>query len=148
VKISPRHIFWLSVALFALCLTQDGYYIAGNNPRAWSPAYGLLFLGWIGLSQRVFEWIANPLMFLAWFFFWKAKPGRALISSFLALLLMASFLLEKRILSDENGRTSAITGYGPGFWLWMASAAVMLAATGLALLEHRRGKIGAHANSA
>jgi hypothetical protein len=141
MKISSRHIFWLSMALFAACLTQDGYYIAGNNPRAWSPAYGLLFLGWLGLSQPVFEWIANPLMILAWFLFRKSKPGWALSFSALAFLFMAAFLLEKRIISDENGRTSAVTGYGLGFWLWLASAAVMAAAAGLALIEDRRHRM-------
>jgi hypothetical protein len=138
MKISSRHLTWLSIALFVLCLTQDGYYIAGRNPRAWSPAIGLLLLGWIGLSEHAFAWIANPLMFLAWFFAWKSKPGRALVLSGLALVFMASFLSEKRILSDENGGTSAITGYGPGFWLWLASAAVMMGGAAMALFRSRQ----------
>jgi hypothetical protein len=146
MKTPSRSIFWLSVALFALCLTQDGYFIAGNSPRAWSPAIGLLLVGWIGMSQKFFEWLANPLLILAWFFFWKSKPGRASIFSSLAFLFMTSFLLEKRVLSDENGRTAAITGYGLGYWLWIASAVVMMAAAGMALLEDRRRTPGKRAN--
>jgi hypothetical protein len=138
MKTSSRYMFWLSVALYLACLTQDGYFIAGNNPRAWSPAIGLLLVGWLGLSQAVFSWLANPFMILAWFSYWKLKPGRALTCSAIAFLFMVRFLFEKRVLSDENGRTSAITGYGLGYWLWIASAVVLMAAAGMALIQHRR----------
>jgi hypothetical protein len=147
MNISSRPFFWLSTVLFAVCLTQDGYYIAGNNPRAWSPALGLLLLGWIGLGQLVFAWIANPLMILAWLFSWKSRPGRALLCSTLALLFMASFLFEKRILSDENGRSSAIAGYGLGYWLWMASAAVMALGAGMTWFQSRQRVNEARADS-
>jgi|GEM_PF-605079 len=145
MKFSSRLLFGLSAALFVACLTQDGYYIAGYDTRAWSPAIGLLLVGWMGLGMHVYEWLANPLLVLAWFFAWKARPGRALICSALALLFMAGFLYEKRIVSNENGGTSVITGYGLGYWLWMASAAVMLVGAGMAFFHARQGAAGAPA---
>jgi hypothetical protein len=57
---------WISVVLYVLCLTQEGYYIDGPDPKAWSPAYGLLIFGWIGLFAGVFAWLANPLLFASW----------------------------------------------------------------------------------
>ena len=42
-----------SFVLFALCLPNDGYYIEGPDPRAWSAAWGLLLLvGWESLRER------------------------------------------------------------------------------------------------
>jgi len=138
MKISVRHFGWLSMAIFAVCLTQDGYYIAGDDARAWSPAIGLFFLGWMGMADHGIAWIANPLMVLAWYFASNSKAGRAFVCSALALPIMTSFLLVKNILSDEGGGMSQVTGYGLGFWLWMVSAAVMAMGAGMAYRQSRR----------
>jgi hypothetical protein len=37
--------------------------------------------------------------------------------------LSLSFLLHQQILVDEAGNHSGITGYGAGYWLWVASTA-------------------------
>ena len=55
-----------SVALFAVCLVNDGYYIDGPDPRAWAPAWGLLLFGWVGVFTGTVAWFANPVLFLAW----------------------------------------------------------------------------------
>src|SRR3954463_1280614 len=49
----------LSVALFLLCLTQDGYYVEGPDPRAWASPAVLLSMGWLGVFEGVFAWLAN-----------------------------------------------------------------------------------------
>jgi hypothetical protein len=45
----------VSIIVFAASLIQDEYYIAGENPKAWSPAIYSLLPGPIGLFDGVFE---------------------------------------------------------------------------------------------
>ncbi len=69
-----------------------------------------------------FTWLANPLLLASWLFLGK-EPGMALRLSLPATLLTLSFLLFGQIINDEAGHYTRITGYGPGYWLWVASAA-------------------------
>ncbi len=123
-----------SVALFLLAPTQDGYYIEGSNPRAWVPAWGLLLIGWLGLFYGVFAWVANPLMAAGWLLCWlkKYRAGGALAA--MAMLFMLSFLLHSTVISSEAPTYSRISGYGPGYWLWIASAATLLLANAAAMI--------------
>ncbi len=123
-----RLVPWLalgaSVALFAACLLNDGYYIEGPNPDAWADARGLLMLGWIGIASGTFAWLANPALLLAWVLALKKKHSLALVATIAAFVLMVTFLLQDTVISSEAPTYSRITGYGMGFWLWVASAAV------------------------
>jgi hypothetical protein len=130
----PVVLFLASVALFLLALTQDGYYIEGSNPRAWAPAWGLLLIGWLGLFYGVFAWVANPLMAAGWLLcgLKKYRAGGALAA--MAMLFMLSFLLHSTVISSEAPTYSRISGYGPGYWLWIASAATLLLANAAAMI--------------
>jgi hypothetical protein len=116
----------LSVALFAVCLANDGYYIAGPNPRAWAPARGLLLVGWIGIFYGTVAWVANPALFVAWLMFYLRRYKRATIFALLAMAFMLSFLLTKTVVSSEAPTYSKVIGYGPGYWLWVSSALALL----------------------
>jgi hypothetical protein len=120
-------LFSLSIVLFAVCLANDGYYIAGPNPRAWAPAWGLLLVGWMGvfLSGPV-AWFANPALVVAWCMFYFGRYGRATLFALIAAALMLSFLLSKTVVSSESTSESKVIGYGTGYWLWIASALVLL----------------------
>lgn len=43
-RVKTNCLFYLSMGLFTLCLFNDGYYISGQNPRAWAPAWGILLV--------------------------------------------------------------------------------------------------------
>jgi hypothetical protein len=69
--------------------------------------------------------------------FVRKKSGLAVRLSLLATLLTLSFLLFGQIIHDEAGHYSRITGYGPGYWLWVASAATAFLG-GLCLTNAKR----------
>jgi hypothetical protein len=126
-RFDQRHLFfWISLALFALCLVNDGYYIAGPNPRAWAPAWGLLLVGWLGLFSGTIAWLANPALLTAWVMFYRRKYRRSAAFALIAAALMASFLFAKTVISSESTSNSKVTGYGLGYWLWLSSAFVLL----------------------
>ena len=122
-----------SIGLFLWALTQDGYYIEGSNPRAWAPAWVLLLLGWVGLFHGVFAWFANPLLALGWAFSFSGKYREGSWISGAAILFILSFLLHSTVISSEAPTYSKITGYGLGYWVWIASATALFLSNILAL---------------
>jgi hypothetical protein len=123
----------VSVIVVATSLTQNAYYIAGENPKAWSPAFYLLLLGPIGLFAGIFEWLANPVLLAAWVFSFAGKNKIALLLGIGASALVLAFLFRHTIIANEAGHYAQIIGYGPGYWLWLTSALLVIVsgATGL-----------------
>jgi hypothetical protein len=114
------------MVLFAVCLANDGYYIAGPEPRAWAPAWGLLLVGWIGVFYGIVAWVANPALFFAWRLFYLRRYRAATIVALMAAALMLSFLLIKSVVSSEAPTYSKVIGYGPGYWIWVSSAGALV----------------------
>ena len=129
----PKIITLVSVIVFAASLTQNGYYIAGENPKAWSPAFYSLLLGPIGLFAGIFEWLANPVLLAAWVFSFAGRNKIALLLGIGASALMLAFLFRHTIMASEAPTYAKITGYGAGYWLWLTSAGLVIVsgATGL-----------------
>jgi hypothetical protein len=120
-----------SILLFIASLTQDCLYVDNpRNPRAWGQGINYLLGGWAGglAGGRVLAWLANPALLLAWLLFWSSSMWRTLAigSAMVALALSLSFLFENRIITSEMPSYSSITGYGPGYWLWVGSTAMAL----------------------
>jgi hypothetical protein len=122
LKIAGLFVF-VSFALFVASLTQDGFYIdKADNPRAWSSSFGLLLVGWMAVLDGVWAWLANPAVAATWLLMCLRRTRRIALGCGLAALgLSLSFLRHPQILSDEGGGHSRITGYGVGYWLWIAS---------------------------
>lgn len=110
----------LSVTLFVISLTQDGFYTGAHNP--W-PGWNILLTGWLELMYLKVNWFANPVLLLAYFFMLIKQYGLAAIASLTSVIFAASFLARKTIVMDT---ISHITGYGIGYWLWLASFIIML----------------------
>jgi hypothetical protein len=66
---------------------------------------------------------------MGWLLLAVRQRRSAAACAFAATACAGSFLFCKTIVSDEAGNRSRITGYGLGYWLWLASAAVLLAAS-------------------
>ena len=113
-----------SMLLFLVSLTQDCFFIdRAEDPRAWANGFGLLTVGWLGVFTGVYAWLANPTLLIAWLAMWSpAHRIYSLGASVVAMLLALSFLLHDNILADEAGNRAMITGYGPGYWLWISSS--------------------------
>ena len=124
-------VLGLSVALFVACLTQDGYYIDDADPRKWSPGWGLLLFGWMGLLSGTLAWLANPLLFVSWVFLAMSKFRLAFYVALGAFLFAMSFLLNSEVISSTRPDYSKIVGYGIGYWLWIASALIVTVGAGV-----------------
>jgi hypothetical protein len=126
-------LFFLSLALFFLCLPKDGYYVAIGYKADSSLA--LLLVGWLGFIDGVFSWFANPFLLLAWVQFIRKKYSYAILCSFIAVMLIITFQLHETITVNEGGTRSKIIGYGSGYWLWLSSSIVSFVASIFAIFS-------------
>ena len=111
-RLFPKFALAASFALFAACLLNDAYYIEGSDPRAWSRAWGLLLIGWVGFASGTIAWLANPALILAWVLSLNKKHVLSLVAAVVALLLMVSFLFQASVISSEAPTYSRVVGYG------------------------------------
>lgn len=92
--------------------------------------YEVLLLGWQGMFVGNFAWTANVLLLASALLLWTSHARAAAICAGLALLvaLQTLMLLGARVIADEGGVTHmTMSRLYVGFYLWIASIAVMLA---------------------
>jgi hypothetical protein len=119
----------ISMVLFAAALTQTAFYQHARDPDPSS--IGLFSIGWLGLLAGYFEWFANPLLVYSWMCALRQRYSRSAASAALALLVIVSFLRRTEVvwLWDNGEEHAAIEHYASGYWLWLASAALMFIAS-------------------
>jgi hypothetical protein len=132
-KFGRLTILLASVAVFLVCLTQDGFTIEGANPRAWASSFYLFLLGWLGLLSGTIAWFANPLLIAAWILFARRRYWIALALGVAALFCALSFLNVDTVAVSEAPTFAKVTGYRLGYWLWVASMIVITLGSGFAL---------------
>jgi hypothetical protein len=116
----PKAVVILAIAIYVGSLTQRAFYV--DNPHVWNdPAIFPLVIGWLGIFQGVVAWYANPLLFVAWVLFFIGM--RRLATAFLvgAFVLAVSFLSVKSLQASDAPTYTDVTGYGAGYFLWLAS---------------------------
>jgi hypothetical protein len=121
-------------------LTQTAVVVDGSDRGLERlPSYGgeLLVLGGfsvLGDVPNLLIWLANPILAVAWILYLRDRRWAALMSAITALGLTLCFVWVKSVLgpgpegvnvADFEMRT--IISYGIGYWLWVASAAAMVA---------------------
>ena len=119
-----RVMFYLSLLLFAVSLTQQCYCTSescGDSLAVFLSGAACVFYGGATLS-----WLANPCLLMA-VLFARRRPMACLAFSFLSVCQSLAFLCFKRIITDESGRYDIITSYKAGYWLWTGSHIVFLA---------------------
>jgi hypothetical protein len=103
-----------NIFLYIACLFMPAYesLTGTNEPSIWPGAFALA-LGFIGHIS----WLANPLLFFAWFSFKRRRSFMAASSSFLGLLVALTFL---------QGGTLPVGSMGiypykilSGYYIWM-----------------------------
>jgi hypothetical protein len=80
-------------------------------------------------------WLANPIIGFAWLLYLSDKRRAALISAVTALGLTLSFLRVDELLGPPtyagvnipDFEEVPIMSYGAGYWLWIASAGILVA---------------------
>lgn len=120
----------ISFLLFFVCLSQKGFYDSTTD----SPKESLLLLmiGILGPLDGIFAWFANPILFVAYLFFYLKRFNWSIFFGVIAFLLISSFFLNTTVIVNEGGTRAEVIGYGLGFWLWMASSVFSITA---ALIE-------------
>jgi len=127
----------ISVVLFGVSLFCECVYVGGRGVGVGIPIpSGLVFLvmGWLSLFGFYPFWLVNPAILACWICFWpgaqsyrvKTGPGVAPIFALLALGLSLSFLSYR---TTGPGSQEEISGYGIGYWLWVASMGTMFIGT-------------------
>tara|TARA_R110000822_G_scaffold210836_2_gene346502 strand:+ start:470 stop:910 length:441 start_codon:yes stop_codon:yes gene_type:complete len=128
MKTKKQKIFLLlSIGVFIISLTQKSYCTSREVCRYFSGFLDLIF-GWFGVFMLyipTFPWLANPLLLVSWILFRK-KPKASFILSIVAFILMLSFLLVDKIITNEAGTKSKVVSYELGYWLWLFSSFIML----------------------
>lgn len=115
---------FISLGTFAVSLTQKCYCTTaqcGDSLAVFiSGAFGVFFGG------AALVWLANPLLILSWILALR-KPKWSLMFSVLALGIALLFLGFPSIIDNEGGHRNQIISYEPGYWLWVASMAAIVA---------------------
>jgi hypothetical protein len=119
-----RILLALSFVVYIACLPWEAFCVR-ELCHEW-PAWTILLSGalLVNSSYANIAWLANPVLFAAWWAIFKRKAAAALVLSFAALALAASFLLAGEVVTNEAGFARPITGYRIGYWLWLASMAL------------------------
>ena len=103
-----------------------------TRPPQIMKGYEALLLGWQGIFVGNFAWVANVLLLASALLLLTSHVRAAAISSGIALVvaLQTLMLLGARVIADEGGVTHmTMSRLYIGFYLWIASIAVVLASS-------------------
>jgi hypothetical protein len=73
-------------------------------------------------------WLANPILFIAWALTVARLRPVAIGFAVLALLVGGAFILAPNLPANQFGMDRQIMALDWGYWLWLASMAVTVAA--------------------
>ena len=111
----------LSIALFLASLVLPAVHFPNDDPVF---GYKLLFLGWLGLFEMHFPWLANVLYLSCLENIRAQNFRRALWLSVLCIPIgLLSLRVDKWYLFDTWGDPT--TGLGVAFYLWISSFIVL-----------------------
>src|SRR5881296_83003 len=85
------------------------------------PGFVCLLFGFSYLA-----WFANPLFLVSIILLSLNRSGMALATTTASLILAATTFLIQKAPFNEAGHMANVVGYGPGFYLWIASMCVVL----------------------
>lgn len=109
------------------------YYQKRRNAAFVAGAFGVgvmwLYDGvWFYDKLGVTAWFANPAIITSWMYYLRSDIYKSLICAVAALVLMLYFLRVHWIPGGINLDLVVILSHGTGYWLWVASAAIMVVA--------------------
>jgi|SRR5215831_6747341 len=90
---------------------------------------GLIFIPFTPIPDSVgyAAWLANPGIMITWILYLSHRQSAALISAVTSLGLTLSFLwLQEGPFGPKQLDPVPIISYGSGYWLWVASAAILV----------------------
>ena len=114
-----------SLLIFIVALFNNCYSTDGKDDTVGSVGLIAFLLGWMNASETFIVWFANPLFFLAIILLFLHKTA-ALITASSAFILALSFQFFDEVLINEGGTIGKIDSLSIGYWLWLASIALVL----------------------
>lgn len=120
----------MSIILYLICL--QFYAFCTEIDRCFGEkSWSVLLIGGLSIagSWANFTWMANPAIFSAWYFIIKNNKGKAKKFSVIAIFLAFSFLFVTEVMVNESGAPTKILRVETGYWLWLASMVLSLAAS-------------------
>lgn len=130
--------FVVSALLFVVCLALPAYTVAGPGRPQVVFGFLELLIGWLGIFYGIPEWLADPLLLVAWGLILARRYKAATIAAVCATLLAAGFLLREVIVNSEAPTYARIVAHHLGYWLWVGSAAVACLASAMAMRQSPR----------
>jgi hypothetical protein len=118
-------VIMLSIVVYGFALFTPT--IVFDQPDDYYVGIYCLVLGWVGMT--IIPWLANPIFFACLICLWLKSCRIALILGSVAIVLASCTLLYRQMMHDEAGNMRSVTGYGPGFYLWLASFIIPTAAS-------------------
>lgn len=97
-------------------------------------------LGWAEMEGGGIAWLANPLLFIGAFFLLLKQVKISAVISLIAFGLTFCYLSVGEITVNEAGHKFPITGYGPGYFLWMASCFALLLGSIFLMITSKKAK--------
>ena len=136
---ATRMLLMLSMGLYIFALTQYGLLGEGGGYRQDQMGWQLLVFGFFTINEYP-TWLANPVLFTAWILSFLVKHRPAAYFSVASVLLMLSALLIETVDIDPTPVVMKVTGYGIGYYSWLASAVTLLAGNTVFALQpgHKR----------
>jgi hypothetical protein len=126
-------IVGISLILYAAaCLVPALHFDKTTGEQQIMKGWEVALLGWQAVLIGNFGWGANPILILAWVLLLLGSGRIATVCGGLAVVfaLMSLMLLGKTIPADEGGVTHMVLSrLYIGFYLWVASMAVFVAAS-------------------
>jgi hypothetical protein len=110
----------LAIAIYVVSMVLPSY--VTRESALGMPGIGLLLIGWIGIGNHIYAWLANPLIIFC-FFGMKNKPTFCLYLSIAALVLSLDFMNVKSLGFDSSRDIAAgqVLSVGLGGAIWLLS---------------------------
>ncbi|WP_250253676.1 hypothetical protein [Chryseobacterium sp. Marseille-Q3244] len=115
-------ILLICLILYLASLPFTAVYAKGHEMSGLACA----LLGWAEMDGGGIAWLANPLLFIGAFFLLLKQIKISAVLSLIAFGLTFCYLSVGEITVNEAGHKFPITGYGPGYFLWIASCFSLL----------------------
>ena len=133
---------WLHPLLFVLIIAGwvcacARWYVAALICASCSIGVVAIFHEQVLPNAGYVAWLANPIIVAAWFFYLGDKRSAALVSAVLAFGLTLTFLWVAEVPLSDKLSDVKIISYGTGYWLWVASAGILVAGVSVDLLLFR-----------
>jgi hypothetical protein len=119
---------FISVLLFGAALSQTAFFW-GQSAASSGPGWRLLLQGWRAMPGGYVEWLANPALLISWAACASGRRFLAIASACTAVALMLVFLCRRNLETPLSASGMTVVAYGPGYWLWLGSALLMVVAS-------------------